>query len=300
MSQTMKTDVSHLPSQKVRELQRIREMILEPSTHPAEMVILFGSYARGDFVEDCYLENGITYEYKSDFDVLVLIQSHRSRLQNRLAQQWEERLSQDEAIKTPVSIIVHDMAFINQELMKHQYFFSDIKREGILLFDSHQHTLTPVKTLSAANRYLCAKEDFEYWFKRAKDFYEGCNFYIQTGRFSIAAFELHQCTERLYNTILLVFTHYKPKVHALDILRKLANSIDNRFLKAFPLRTAVEKRCFELLCQGYIEARYKKSYRITEPELNQLQQQVNVLEQLTQKLCQEKIQQLEKDKKGRS
>jgi hypothetical protein len=36
------------------------------------MIILFGSYARGQWVEDIYTEGHITYEYISDFDILVL------------------------------------------------------------------------------------------------------------------------------------------------------------------------------------------------------------------------------------
>lgn len=36
------------------------------------MVILFGSYAKGEQVEDIYSEKGTTYEYKSDFDILVV------------------------------------------------------------------------------------------------------------------------------------------------------------------------------------------------------------------------------------
>lgn len=289
----MKTDMSHLPQHKVTELNAIQTTILQEKKYPADMVILFGSYARGDWVEDCYVEKGITYEYKSDFDLLVIIESRQSYRQNRLTSQWEEAISQDTTIQTPVSIIVHDREYVNHELMKHQYFFSDIQREGILLFDAHRFVLPKMRPLSATDRYQCAKEDFEYWFDSAKSFYNQYTFAVQQQKLPIAAFELHQCTERLYCTVLLVFTHYKPKVHALDVLRKLANSVDNRFLRAFPLRTADDKRLFELLCQGYIEARYKKSYRITESELCQLQYQVKGLEQLTYNLCQEKIKQLE-------
>jgi predicted nucleotidyltransferase/HEPN domain-containing protein len=292
----MKTELSYLPRHKVQELEQIKTLIRQDTSYPAKMIILFGSYARGEWVEDVYEEDGITYEYRSDFDLLVIVPPLSSFIQSRLARQWEEQLSQNPHIDTPISIIAHDAEFINQQLMKHQYFFSDIQREGVLLFDTQQVSLMTPKTLSVANRYECAVDDFAYWFQSAKHFYNNFEFNLRKSTFSIAAFELHQCTERLYNTILLVFTHYKPKVHALDILRKLANSIDDRFLRAFPLGNAQEKRLFELLCQGYIEARYKKSYEISEAELKHLQQRVQVLEQLTQTLCQEKIQKLKKEK----
>ena len=67
----MKTSLEHLPVNKQEELSAIKEIILDciPKT---EMIILFGSYARGDWVEDVYQENGTTYEYISDFDILVV------------------------------------------------------------------------------------------------------------------------------------------------------------------------------------------------------------------------------------
>jgi predicted nucleotidyltransferase len=45
----MKTTLSHLPNDKQEELKTLTEIIL--SKVPAEMIILFGSHARGDWVE---------------------------------------------------------------------------------------------------------------------------------------------------------------------------------------------------------------------------------------------------------
>jgi predicted nucleotidyltransferase len=46
----MKTTLSHLPDDKQEELETLTKVIVEKV--PAEMVILFGSHARGDWVED--------------------------------------------------------------------------------------------------------------------------------------------------------------------------------------------------------------------------------------------------------
>nr|WP_238375416.1 nucleotidyltransferase domain-containing protein [Rickettsia massiliae] len=35
------------------------------------LIILYGSYARGDWVKDMYTEDHITYSYTSDFDFIV-------------------------------------------------------------------------------------------------------------------------------------------------------------------------------------------------------------------------------------
>jgi predicted nucleotidyltransferase len=68
----MKTTLTHLPDEKQEELKSLTEIILEKV--PAEMIILFGSHARGDWVED-FQENT---EYVSDYDILVITKDRKS------------------------------------------------------------------------------------------------------------------------------------------------------------------------------------------------------------------------------
>ena len=49
------------------------------------------------------------------------------------------------------------------------------------------------------------------------------------------------------------------------------------------------RRRFQLLKQAYVDARYSEYYKITEEELLWLAERVQVLQDLTKKLCQEKI-----------
>jgi uncharacterized protein len=48
----MKQDITHLPERKQQELKAIAQIICDIAK--PEMVILFGSYARSDWVEDTY------------------------------------------------------------------------------------------------------------------------------------------------------------------------------------------------------------------------------------------------------
>lgn len=89
--------------------------------------------------------------------------------------------------------------------------------------------------------------------------------------------------------MLLVFTRYKPNTHDLRILRRLTNVLDQRLIKIFPLSTSEERYRFILLCNAYVDARYKKSYAITEPELTWLAERISELQQLTEILCLEKM-----------
>jgi len=63
VSESMKNSLSHLPLAKQQELHEIVQLIRQMSQ--AEMIILFGSYARGDWVEE-YANDGVHFQYQSD------------------------------------------------------------------------------------------------------------------------------------------------------------------------------------------------------------------------------------------
>ncbi len=283
----MKNSLSHLPPAKQQELHEIVQLIRQMSQ--VEMIILFGSYARGDWVEE-YADDGVHFQYQSDFDLLVIVETRSVSEQARLQREIKKSVKQLSTVNTPASLIVHDVEFINRRLTRAQYFFSDIKNEGIILWDSEKFTLKVPRELSSKERFQLAKEDFEYWLTSAKEFWIDFENAFKRGSNSNAAFLLHQVTERLYSAILLVFTRYKPNTHHLQELRHLVNALDPRFIKVFPLATEEEERLFELLCDAHVDARYKKSYVITANELNHLANEVQNLTQLADKLCQEKIQ----------
>jgi len=88
----MKTDLTHLPEHKQAELKAIREALI-PRYGEIEMIVLFGSYARGNYVEDKYEDKGITYEYKSDYDLLIITTKKRLGQEGRRDYCWRSGLS---------------------------------------------------------------------------------------------------------------------------------------------------------------------------------------------------------------
>jgi uncharacterized protein len=282
---SMKTDITYLPTHKQQELAQVVTII--KAIAPAEMIILFGSYARGDWVEEKY--DAEHYRYQSDFDVLVIVETKSEFAQSKFERDIEDNIEQAENINTPVSIIVHDIEFINRRLNKAQYFFTDIKKEGVLLYDSGKYPLSEAKELLPEERKKLAQEDFNYYFKEAEEFKELVDFSLEKEKWNKAAFLLHQVTERLYTAILLVFTRYKPNTHDLFILRKLSNSVDSRLVRIFPLDDSESRRLFKLLRKAYVDARYKRSYTITKEELGHLANQVEELKEIGKILCLEKM-----------
>nr|WP_016926433.1 nucleotidyltransferase domain-containing protein [Rickettsia conorii] len=52
-------------------LDYIVQQILAVAKDKIALIILYGSYARGDWVKDMYTADHTTYNYTSDFDFLV-------------------------------------------------------------------------------------------------------------------------------------------------------------------------------------------------------------------------------------
>ncbi|WP_341753761.1 hypothetical protein [Candidatus Tisiphia endosymbiont of Dioctria rufipes] len=78
------------------------------------------------------------------------------------------------------------------------YFFSDIKKEGILLYDSGEFQLAESKNLPWGERREIAKEDYEYWFARGTGFFIECKYPIKRGEYPLSAFLVHQATVSVF------------------------------------------------------------------------------------------------------
>lgn len=288
----MNTSLSHLPEQKQAELKAIKEALI-PRYAEIEMVILFGSYARGTFVEDSYLEKGIRYDYQSDYDLLIILSKNGHANSDALTSSITARI-EELHLPTPVNPIFHGVEFMNHELREGNYFFAEIKREGVLLFSTSRYQLETQREFSAEEAQAKAKEYFDAWFKSANMFYVDFESNMEravedSDHYKQAAFLLHQATERYYGAIQLVFTAYKPKTHDIEVLGKLAKALDMEFGKVFPRATVQERQRFALLKKAYVEARYNMHYTIGQADLDYLSERVGLLKSLTQEICQRKI-----------
>jgi len=87
----------------------------------------------------------------------------------------------------------------------------------------------------------------------------------------------------------LVRTLYSPKTHNLSRLRQLAEDLEPRLKTVWPRETKFERRCFELLREAYVKARYSRHYRISDAELGWLGERVQILQNLTRQACLERI-----------
>jgi uncharacterized protein len=292
VEKNMKTSLPERSAHVAEKLADITNVIRELVGDDLAMLILFGSYARGDFVNDRYEEDGITYTYESDFDLLVVTESRANATMKGealLRDAVSRRLHRLGLDRPNSMVIAEDIEHLNKDLRRGNYFFTDIKKEGVLLYDSGRHALAEPGAISLAEHQQYAREDFDYWFGSASEFFDTTFDDIGKGRFKKAAFELHQATERFFHAIVLTFTRYKPKTHDLEKLDRQASNLHAEFFTVFPRATEQQKHRFDLLKEAYIGARYKRDYVITKEELEYLATRVRKLQELTKRICEEKI-----------
>ncbi len=155
--------------------------------------------------------------------------------------------------------------------------------------NARRFVLATPKEASPAERVERAERNFAYWFESAGDFLKTFAFSAGEGLNSNAAFQLHQAAERLFTTASMVFTGYKRKEHNLTKLQEEVAPLHADLRDMLPRATPEEERLYDLLRRAYIDARYDKSYRITEEELAILGERVRAVAKVVERVCREKI-----------
>ena len=299
----MKTSLDHLPDAKRHELERIQKILFDefedalagrnaPHRKAGRIlkVVLFGSYARGDWVDDP--KSG----YKSDYDLLVVV-NHEELAD--LAEYWgpaDDHLLREyqiaQRLTAPANFIVHALADVNQQLKRGRPFFVDIVRDGIALYDAPDHPFEQPQILSPTDVLAEAQGHFDQWIESAERYRQNGEDNATRGWGKEAAFLLHQATERLYHGVLLVLTLYSPKSHKLNFLRSQAERLVPALIDAWPRESRADKRAWELLRRAYVDARYSPHYRISAEELAWLSERIGVLQALVKQVCEAHLQSL--------
>jgi predicted nucleotidyltransferase/HEPN domain-containing protein len=297
----MKTSLEHLPERKQRELARVVGIIQEEFADLVERsksdakkdgrifkIILFGSYARGTWVDEPHTSKG----YRSDFDILVIV-SNKELADPKYWDKTTDRLMWDKEIETPVGLIVHGAREISNFLNDGQYFFVDLAREGVVLYELDDRPLAEAKQLSPADAIRVAEEHFEKQFRNAVDFLKGSKFFAQEENINLATFNLHQSVETAYSCYLLTHTNYTPASHNLKFLRGLSEDRDRRLIDIWPRDRQRFTTWYNILNEAYVKARYSKRFEVSEEALTWLQERTAELHKLVETLCSEHIEKLE-------
>ena len=297
---TLPERLAHLPDRKRRELERVARVLFDEFEDAVKTklsdkrkggrilkLILFGSYARGDWVED--RKSG----YSSDYDLLVVVNygsfAEQYEAWENAAERFLQELTITRRLSTPVNFIVHTLTDFNDQLTHGRPFFVDIARDGIVLYELPGHPLASPKTLAPEEVRAEAQRHFDHWFPGADRFLKLATVAIDDGFRNEAAFLLHQIAERLYHCVLTVLTLYSPKSHRLSVLRSHAERIAPQLIAVWPRDSRFAKRCFTRLDRAYVGARYSPAYEITGEELAWLVDRVTALQETVAAICAERL-----------
>ena len=286
-----------MPEDKQKDLQQITQFILERLPQ-CEMIILYGSYARDKYVDfDKRVELGVSLPFCSDYDILVVTSGISDRDAGRILDQIDNKYYRNPDRQTPVEFINDDIKKLNSDLSEGRYFYTQIKREGVILYDSGRFKLARCRRLNYKEIKQQAQEYFDEKYERGNVFLEGALFYRHNGNYKMASFMMHQACENYFYAIRLSYTMRNSKQHNLDKLLSSVKKYSDDLIKIFPRNTKEEDRLFELIRIAYIEARYNPNFSVTSDDIEALIPKVEGLGNIARQICEERIEQYERLRK---
>lgn len=308
----MDSSLDHLPERKRADLRRLAALIRDAvGPDEVEMIILYGSYARGDWTpgnepptsgdlasssadSTASSSNDAAQRaheqrrsgHASDYDILILTKSTQAAESIELRSMLDRKAAGLQGgLSARPRFIAYDVRSFNERLAEGRFFYVDIAREGRVLYDSGRHALAAPRKLTTAETHRIASEYFEHWSASAREFYRMYELAIGENLLKKAAFNLHQTAEASLKLVLLVFSGYSPDEHWLGLLINAASQFDRQLVEILPQTTDEEERLFKLLDYAYIGARYDPKYAIIAKDLDVLADHVKQLLDRTQNTC---------------
>lgn len=283
----MKTSISYLPLRKQEELSAIVEETRK-EIHNCEMIILYGSYANNNYIiYDEREEYNVLTSFMSDYDILVLTAQEPTEITERKLDKIDSRFFNMH--RTPIQFLPLSIQEMNKCLDNGRFFHVQIKEEGVVLYDSGNYQLTEGRPLDYSIIIEQAKRYATERLKKCDSFLRNANYAFQDEDYPLAAFLLHQACEFCFLAIILTYTLSNRKVHDLTKLLRVACQYAPQLQKLFPKDSKNERFIFNSLRRAYKEGRYNDDFNPSREELIEQQEKVNKLRQLTEIICNTRI-----------
>ena len=289
----MKNSIAYLPKDKQEDLNFLVKEVVNRLPQ-AEYIILYGSYARDHYVRRGIRvqDGGIPTVKISDYDILVITSGINNKKAETILDNVEDIFfaGKDFDRDTPVQFINDDIRNFNKFIEESRYFYTQIKNEGIILYNSGKYKLARRRKLDFDEIKEQAKEYFDEKFNRANGFLQtSVLIYENMQDYRLCAFNLHQACENYYYAIRLSFTLRNNKQHNLSKLSSSVKKYSDDLITVFPQNTPEEKRLFTLLKAAYVDARYNPHFVVTKEDIDALIPKVEHLRDITERICEERI-----------
>ena len=288
----MKNSIAYLPKDKQEDLNFLVKEVLK-RLPKSEYIILYGSYARNNFVRrGIRVEDGGILTIKiSDYDLLVITSGINNKIAETVLDNVEDIFfaNKDFDRDTPVQFINDDIKNFNKLIEEGRYFYTQIKEEGIVLYNSGKYKLARRRKLNFDEIRKQAQEYFEEKFHKGTVFLKNAIFNYGEKEYKMSSFMLHQACENYYYTIRLTFTLRNNKQHNLSKLSSSVKKYSEDLKTPFPQDTPAEKQLFNLLKAAYVDARYNPHFIVKKEDIDLLIPKVELLKNITKRICEKKI-----------
>lgn len=289
----MKNSIAYLPKDKQEEINFLVNEVLKRLPQ-AEYIILYGSYARDNFVRRGIRveDGGIPTVKISDYDILVITSGINSKKAETVLDNVEDVFfaGRDFDRNTPVQFINDDIKNFNKFIEEGRYFYTQIKEEGVILHNSGKSKLARRRKLNFDEIKEQAQEYFDEKFNRGNGFLETSRLiYENMQDYKLCSFNLHQACENYYYAIRLTFTLRNNKQHNLSKLSNSTKRYSEKLASVFPQNNPEDKQLFTLLKSAYVDSRYNPNFVVTKENIDALIPKVELLRNITEKICKERI-----------
>src|ERR1700722_6866745 len=188
----MNTSLAYLPPAQRQELEVAKGIIIE-AVRP-EKIILFGIFSVE--AEARLYSEGLPPGIGA-YDLLVVTTQGDRRSDYELQDIIENRCRG----VAPVTVLVHDIGYVNRKIAEGQNFFATVLRSAILLYDAGRTPLAKAGPTDPAQVLLVAERDFDLWRRQSQAFFKSAVFNLGIGEWKIVVFMLHQAAEQMYQAI---------------------------------------------------------------------------------------------------
>ncbi len=297
--------MENLITNKIKHLEKCSQEqlivlvnLIRKHTPKCSMIVLFGSYARGEgVIYDEHPESGGgRVSFQSDYDIMVVLAKPATKakayeinrkIYDKVASEYNKIY--EGTLYAPPQFVVECEGVLCKQLEEHQPFYSDVMREGIMLYDDGRVILPAITKLSYSLKGRLAQEYFDYACEYANNFLIFGNTGYNDKKYVIASFLIHQACEKYYRILSMSFINYHSKLHDLEKLIDMTKSYSPELSTVFPRVTEFEQNTFNLLRDAYVDARYKIDFKVTKEELEYMLERTEVLKEITTRICKEQI-----------
>lgn len=234
-------------------------------------------------------EFGILTSFMSDYDLFVVTSGVNVSEVGHLLDTVDDKYYKRPDHQVPIQFINDDIEKFNSDLSEGRYFYTSIKKHGIMLYDSGNFKLEHARKLNFEEIRQQAEEYFEEKLNEANEFLLDTTNTYNRGNYKRASFYLHQACENFFYALRLVYTLKNSKQHNLSKLLGATNKYSSQLKKIFPRNTKEEKRLFELIRLAYVEARYNNDFIVTKEDIEALVPKVERLRDVTEQVCKAQI-----------